>query len=190
MQTFTIEQDKAVRAHLAALAKSLRAKFSATAYQGDFENTVTGDTFGDRLQVGTTATINGERYLLVLNVLIARDSGGKVSVRVSAWSLSGKTGNPVGTWVIRRTDLTGMRLTAKGFVRRIGHTDVTRTADEMAQRFSTYLHQAKANLKSGQYSRPVVQVRTDRNGDNAYDTTESHLLVFGGYQAAAARLYK
>ena len=187
MATFTIENDKSVRRHLAALATSIRAKFSATAYQGEYENTVTGDTFGDRLQVGTTATINGVRYLLVLNVLVARNAGGKVSVRVSAWSLSGNTGKPVGTWVIRRTDLTGVRLTPSGFVRRIGAKD---SPVDMAQRIATYFSQARNNLKADIYGRPVVTVRTDKYGDNPYDTTESHLLVFGGLAGAGARLAK
>ena len=185
MATFTIENDKSVRRHLAALATSIRAKFSATAYQGDFANTVTDETFGDRLQVGTTATINGVRYLLVLNVLVSRNSGGKVSVRVSAWSLSGNTGMPVGTWPIKRTELTGVRLTPNGFVRRIGHTD---SPVDMVQRVTVYLNQARANLKADVIGRPVVTVRTDRNGENEYDTTESHLLPFGGYVAAAQRL--
>ncbi len=193
MATFTIENDKAVRQHLATLAKAIRAKFSATAYQGDFENTVTGDTFGDRLQVGTTATINQVRYLLVANVLISRNDGGKVSIRVSAWSLSsawltggnaGKT-EILGTWVIRRTALTGVTLTDKGFRRRIGNTYST---VDMAQRVTVYLNQAKALLKDEFYGRPVVTVHTDREGDNPYDTTESHLLVFGGSANAGERL--
>jgi quinolinate synthase len=183
MPTLTIEQDKSVRRQLAQLAKSVRAKFSATAYQGDFANTVTGETFGDRLQVGTTATVNGTRYLLVLNLLIARNSGGKVSVRVSAWSLSGNTA--VGTWPIKRTELTGVRLTPNGFVRRIGRVD---SPVDMTARITTYLAQARANIKAEYYGKPVVTEHTDRNGDNPYDTTESHLLVFGGYHAAGARL--
>ena len=186
MATFTIEADKAVRAHLATLAKSIRTKFTATAYQGDYVDTRTDTTMGDRLQVGTTATVAGVRYLLVANVLVARNAGGKVSIRVSAWSLN-SNGVPTGTWCIKRTELTGVRLTPKGFVRRIGHID---TPVDMAQRVAVYLTMAKANIKAEKYGRPVVQVRTDRNGDNAYDTTESHLLVFGGYEAAGARLAK
>jgi len=186
MATFTIENDKAVRVHLAQLAKSIRAKFSATSYQGDFENTVTGETFGDRLQVGTTATINQVRYLLVLNVLVARNDGGKVSVRVSAWSNGGASGQSLaGTWVIRRTDLTGVRLTPKGFVRRIGNID---TPTDMAQRVTVYLNQARALLREEFYGRPVVTVHTDRDGDNPYSTLESHLLAFGGIDGALARL--
>lgn len=185
MATFTIENDKAVRRHLSDLAKVIRAKFTSTAYQGDYVDTVTDETFGDRLQVGTQVTVNGLRYLLVLNVLIARNDGGRVSVRVSAWSLSGNTGKPVGTWTIRRTDLTGVRLTPKGFVRRIGHIDAP---VDMAQRIGTYLLQAKTNLKAEHYGRPVVGVRTDRNGDNPYTTTESHLLAFGGVESATKRL--
>jgi hypothetical protein len=188
MQVIVIcENDKAVRQHLATLAKAIRAKFSATAYQGDFENTVTGETFGDRLQVGTTATINQVRYLLVANVLISRNDGGKVSIRVSAWSLSGNTGKPVGTWVIRRTALTGVTLTDKGFRRRIGNTY---SPVDMAQRVTVYLNQAKALLKDEFYGRPVVTVHTNREGDNPYDTTESHLLPFGGIDGVMARLNK
>jgi hypothetical protein len=188
MATFTIQDDLTVRSHLATLAREIRAKFTATAYQGDYTNTVTGETFGDRLQVGTTATVNGTRYLLVANVLVARQSGGKVSIRVSAWSLSGNTDKPSGSWVIARTALTGVTLTAsKGFTRRIGNTH---SSVDMAQRVATYLTQARDLLKVNQYGRPVVTVHTDRDGDNAYDTIESHLLVFGGYDGATARLYK
>lgn len=187
MTTFTIEADKAVRRHLSALAQGIRAKFQATAYQGDYVNTVTDETFGDRLQVGTQVTIDGIRYLLVANVLVSRNDGGKVSVRVSAWSLSGNTGKPVGTWVIRRTALTGVTLTAQGFRRRIGNTYAP---VDMVQRLTSFLNLAKTSLRTGYYGRPVVEVRTDRNGENPYLTTESHLLCFGGYQAAAARLAK
>ncbi len=183
---FTIDQDKAVRAHLSALARAIRAKFATTAYQGDYQDTRTGETFGDRLQVGTVATVAGVRYLLVLNVLVARNAGGRVSVRVSAWSLD-STGTPVGSWVIARTDLTGVTLTARGFTRRLGgvSSDV-----DMSQRVATYLHQAKARLAQGHYGRPVVTVHTDSEGLNPYDTTESHLLVFGGMAGAGARLTK
>ena len=187
MATFTIEQDKATRAHLATLARDMRTKFANTAYQGDYTDTVTGDTFGDRLQVGTTATVDGIRYLLVANVLVSRKSGGKVSVRVSAWSLSGNTGEVAGTWVIRRTDLTGVRLTPSGFVRRIGNRSAS---VDMAQRVATYLGQARALLNDGYYGRPVVTIHTDRDGDNPYDTIESHLLPFGGTEGVYKRLKK
>jgi hypothetical protein len=185
-----IEKDQAVRVHLSALAKAIRAKFQATSYQGDYVNTVTGETFGDRLQVGTQVTIEGVRYLLVANVLVSRQTGGQVSVRVSAWSLSGNTGKPVGTWVIRRTALKGITLTYKGFIARVGNAQIAKTPEEMTQRIATYLNVAKISLRNGIYGRPVVEVHTDRDGSNPYDTTESHLLVFGGYQAARARLAK
>ena len=186
MASFTIQNDLAVRAHLSALAKAIRAKFAATAYQGDYENTVTGDTFGDRLQVGTQVTIDGTRYLLVANVLVARQTGGQVSVRVSAWTL-GSNGRPVGTWVVRRTALTGVTLTPNGFMRRIGNT---RVPVDMVARIGSYFNAARTNLRTGYYGRPVVEVRTDRDGANPYDTTESHLLVFGGMAGAGARLTK
>ncbi len=185
MATFTIENDKAVRAHLSALARNIRAKFQATAYQGDYTDTVTGSTFGDRLQVGTTTTVNQVRYLLVLNVLVARRSGGAVSVRVSAWSLSGNTGEPVGTWIIRRTTLTGVTLTDKGFRRRIGNQYAP---VDMTQRVAVYLTQARALLRDGFTGGPVVTVHTDSEGNNPYDTTESHLLPFGGTVGAVKRL--
>jgi len=185
MATFTIEQDKAVRAHLATLAKAIRAKFTAT-YQGDYVDTVTGDTFGDRLQVATVATVASVRYLLVANVLVARNSGGKVSIRVSAWSV-GTSGELVGTWVIRRTDLTGVTLTDQGFRRRIGNQYAP---VDMVQRVATYLTQARALLADEFYGRPVVTIHTDREGANAYDTTDSHLLPYGGTAGAMARLMK
>jgi len=185
MSVFTIEQDKTVRQHLATLARDIRTKFSATAYQGDYANTVTGDTFGDRLQVGTTATVAGIRYLLVANVLVSRNTGGKVSLRVSAWSLSDNTGELSGSWVIRRTDLTGVTLTAHGFRRRIGNQYAP---VDMSQRVATYLGQARALLNDGFYGRPVVTIHTDRDGDNPYDTTESHLLPFGGTDGTIKRL--
>jgi hypothetical protein len=206
MPTFTIEQDKAVRTHLAALAKSVRAKFSATAYQGDYENTVTGDTFGDRLQVGTQRTISGVRYLFVLNMQIDRNSGGKVAVCVTAWSLSGNTGQPVGTWPVRKTYIgadkkrksDGMYLTPNGFVRRIGRNDVLRTSDEMTKRIELFLNQASERIKASLTSNEVspgrpVQIEHGYGPDHpkygeTYDTGESHLLVFGGYHAAGARL--
>ena len=187
MSVFTIEADKTVRAHLATLARDIRRKFTATAYQGDYQDTRTGETFGDRLQVGTVATVAGVRYLLVLNVLVSRNTGGQVSIRVSAWSLDGATGHPVGTWVIGRTDLTGVTLTAKGFMRKLGKVS---SEVDMSQRVATYLHQAKARLAQGHYGRPVVTVHTDSEGLNPYDTTESHLLVFGGMAGAGARLTK
>ena len=187
MATFTIEQDLAVRSHLATLARAIRGKFTATAYQGDYENTVTGETFGDRLQVGTQVTIEGIRYLLVVNVLVSRNDGGKVSVRVSAWSLSGNTGKPVGTWVIRRTALQGVTLTHKGFMRRIGNTY---SEVDMVQRLTSFLNLARTSLRTGFYGRPVVVIHTDKDGDNPYSTLESHLLVFGGYESAALKLSK
>jgi hypothetical protein len=185
-----IQKDQAVRVHLAELAKSIRTKFTATSYQGDFVNTVTGETFGDRLQVGTQVTMEGVRYLLVVNVLVSRQTGGQVSVRVSAWSLSGNTGKPVGTWVIRRTALKGITLTHKGFIARVGNAQIAKTPEEMTQRITTYLNVAKVSLRNGIYGRPVVEVHTDRDGNNPYDTKESHLLVFGGTTGAYARLTK
>lgn len=181
----TYNQDKTVRSHLATLAKEIRAKFSATAYQGDFKNTVTDETFGDRLQVGTQATINGIRYLLVANVLVARQKGGEVSLRVSAWSLSPNTGLPVGTWPVKRTKLAGVKLTPNGFIRRLAGQN---NQVDMVQRVATVLNQAKMNLKGDYFGRPVVAERTDRYGENPYDTTESHLLVFGGYENTARKL--
>src|ERR1017187_9772070 len=62
MATFTIEQDKTVRVIMHETAKAISAKFT-TAYQGDYIDTVTDTTLGDRLQVGTVANIAGIRYL-------------------------------------------------------------------------------------------------------------------------------
>ena len=182
----TITEDRTVRQHLATLAKALRTKYTSTTYQGEYVNTVTDTTYGDRLQVGTTATINGVRYLLVLNLLVARKSGGQVSVRVSAWYVS-ESGTLEGCWPVKRTDLTGVTLTAKGFYRTIGKTS---TRVDMSQRITSYFNGAKTNLKSEHYGRPVVTIHTDSNGENPYDTTESHLLPFGGSDAVMARLLK
>ena len=206
MATFTIENDKAVRRHLAQLAMSIRAKFQATAYQGDFANTVTGETFGDRVQVGTQRTIGGVRYLFVLNVQVDRKIGGRVSVCVSAWSLSGNTGKPVGTWPVRKTAIgadkknkaSGLFLTGNGFIRRIGRTNTPTTADGVATRIYPFMDQAVAVIKASQASDAVspgrpVQVLHGYAPSNplygeTYDTAESHLLPFGGYVAAAQRL--
>ena len=187
MTTFTIEQDKTVRAQLHDIAGQFRKRYNGTAYQGDFIDTTTDETFGDRLQVGTQVTVSGVRYLLVLNVLVSRQNGGKVSVRVSGWSTDGTSHSLAGTWVIRRTDLTGVTLTHKGFQRRIGNTYAP---VDMVQRIATYLTQAKLLLSDGFYGRPVVTIHTDRDGDNPYDTTESHLLPFGGLSGALTRLNK
>jgi hypothetical protein len=165
--------------HLHNLAVSLRTKLSAATFQ----NVTTNETFGDRLQVGTPATVNGVRYLLVLNVLVAREVGGRVSIRVGAWSLS-QSGRLEGTWTIKRTDLTGVTLTPKGFYRRIGNTQ---SPVDMSQRVATYLSRAKVNIKAEHYGRPIVQVR-ETTDCVPYDTIESHLLVFGGHDGTYARL--
>ena len=175
----TITQDLTIRQHLATLAKSLRAKYSNTAYQGDYVDTVTDTTLGDRLQVGTTATINGTRYLIVLNVLIARKAGGQVSVRISTWKID-STGELVGHWTLRRTDLTRVRLTAQGFI----------GCDDITARIAPFMVTTKTLLKVGLEGNKVQLVHTDRNGANPYDTGEQHLLAFGGYDGAYARLSK
>jgi hypothetical protein len=181
----TVTQDLTIRQHLALVAKSLRARYANTVYQGDYVDTVTNNTVGDRLQVGTTYKAKtGERYLLVLNVLVARKVGGAVSVRVSAWRI-GELGTMEGSWVVRRTDLKGVRLTTKGFVRRLGGRDV---AVAMPTLLSTFISEARTRLDAGKSGRQVVELHCDRNGQNWYDTSEEHLLAFGGYDKATERL--
>jgi len=176
----TIMQDLTIRQHLATLAKTLRAKYSNTAYQGDYVDTVTDTTLGDRLQVGTTYTDKGERYLIVLNVLVSRKTGGKVSIRISTWRIDNETGELVGHWTVRRTELKGVRLTTKGFT----------GCDDITARITPFMTTAKVLLKAGLEGNKVQVEHTDRNGDNPYDTGEQHLLAFGGYDGAYARLAK
>lgn len=185
MATFTeltVSQDLAVRQHLATLAKSLRKNFAAS-YQGDYIDTVTGVTVGDRVQSGIIATVAGVKYLLVLNVLVSRKTGGAVSVRVSSWTLNAK-GRVEGTWVIARTEIKSngksVRITPNGIV---GVTDLVPVV-------RAYFNGAKAKLRAREYGRPVVQIHTDKTGSNPYDTTDEHLLPFGGSEKVRALLMK
>lgn len=191
-----VEIDLAIRLHLSKLAKDIRTKFSATAYQGDYENTVTGETFGDRLQVGTRRTIGGTRYLFVLNFIIASTTGGKVSARVSTWNLSPVTGLPVGHWSVGRTELHGVTLTSKGFNRRLANT---LTPVDMLMECEAFLNLAgarvKANLAGAISAGSEVQVRKGYSPSHelygeTYDSGVSHLLVFGGLDSVGALLSK
>lgn len=180
MATLTsIASDLAIRSHLATLAKAIGTKFHGT-YQGDYVDTVTNATLGDRLQSGIQATIAGVRYLFVLTFLVDATDKGKVSVRVSAWSLA-DNGTLVGTWPIRRTYLIGVRITGKGII--------PNSSELLIGHVAKYFDQAKSLVRNGQAGRPVVVVHTDRNGDNAYSTSEDHLLPFGGTASATARLF-
>jgi hypothetical protein len=186
MATFTIQDDLTVRSHLATLAKGLRTRFSHSTYQGEYVNTVTGDTFGDRVQSGTTRKIGGITYLFVLNVLVARNAGGTVRVRISAWHLN-ELGHLVGSWPIV-TKLDRVTLTAnRGLVERVKgsyvHFDATR-------RIGNYLEDAVDVIKSGASGDPVKVEHTDKYGDNPYSTLESHLVPYGGADAVKALLYK
>ena len=176
----TVSQDLTIRQHLAMLAKSLRTKFTAS-YQGDYVDTVTGVTVGDRVQAGMVTTVSGVKYLLVLNVLVSRKTGGAVSVRISSWSLNSK-GKVEGTWVIARTEIKNngksVRITPNGIV---GVTDLVPVV-------CAFFNGARANLKVGAYGRPVVQVHTNKHGTNPYDTTSDHLLPFGGDEKVRALL--
>ena len=203
MQAFTIENDKAVRAILTATAGEFRKRYNGTAYQGDYENTTTGETFGDRLQVPTTYTTkNGVRYLLVLNLLVERSTGGKLSARVSAWRMT--SNGIMGTWVVTASDTTrkakgdipqgwllNTSLTAQGFVERIGNS---RVHFDIVRRLPNVLAGAKALLDADTIGNPV-QVLHGYAPSNplfgeTYDTAESHLLPFGGIAGALTRLNK
>lgn len=193
MQAFTIEQDKAVRAQLKTLAAQLRKRYHGTVWQGDFENATTEETFGDRLQVPTEYTTkNGEKFLLVLNLLVAQTSGGALSARVSAWRMTDM--GIMGSWPVTKvsTSKKGGRfyrtyLTPQGFIEKIG---ASKTHFDIVRRLPNVLTDAKKMLDAGTIGNPVQTIHTDRDGDNPYDTTESHLLVFGGYEGAGKRLTK
>jgi hypothetical protein len=197
MATFTIEQDKIVRAQLHALATEFRKRYQGTAYQGDYENTANDETFGDRLQVPTKYKAKtGERYLLVMNLLVARNRGGALSARVSAWSIT--TGDLLGTWPVTSSDTSkkGGRLyhtylTPNGFIEKIGSNKVH---FDIVRRLPHVLNDAKTLLDAGITGRPVV-TEHGYGPDHAlygetYDTTESHLLPFGGYDGGYALLSK
>ncbi len=206
MATFTIEQDKSVRLHLADLRNAMARKFSNTTYQGQYVNTVTGKTFGDRVQTGTQRTIGDNRYLFVLNVQVLRNTGGRVAVRVGAFSLD--SGRMVGTWAVGRTALgadkkrpsNGVFLTGAGFERRISGKRVPTTAQGIAERAYPFMEQAiatiEASLKGDRVSagRPVQLVHyygpNHPLAGEPYDTDEEHLLPFGGIAQAKARLLK
>ena len=184
----TIDQDKAIRLHLAQLAKELRHKFTSTTYQGDYVDTVTSVTYGDRVQVGTQRTIKNVRYLFILNIDIDKNAGGRVAFRVSTWSLDSATGLPAGKWTIRKTYLTGVTLTgSRGFARRIGNEYVN---PEMVRRVETYLDMAGTALINGIDGMDVKDVHTRRDGTGEYSTYNDHLLPFGGVAGALTKLIK
>ena len=188
MATLTsYETDQTVRQHLATLAKELRHKFTNTAYQGDYVDTITGDTYGDRLQVGTQRTVKGTRYLFVLNVDVDKQAGGQVSTRVTTWTLDASTGLPVGHHTIKKTPMSGVKLTATGFNERVSRIYVP---VNMSQRIDGQLNLAEKLLGAGFAGREVKDVHTDRNGENPYGTYDAHLLPFGGVAGAGARLSK
>lgn len=196
MTTFTIDQDKSVRAQLHSIASDLRKRYNGTQYQGDFENTITDETFGDRLQVPTTYTAkDGTRYLLVLNLLVARNAGGALSARVSAWQM-GTNGVMTGSWPVSRADtrkkggrLHNTYLTPAGFIERIGSK---RVHFDIVRRLPNVLTDAKKLLDAGTIGRPVGLVKGYSPNHplygETYDTAESHLLAFGGYEAAGKKL--
>src|ERR1039458_1021978 len=137
MTTFTIEQDKAVRAQLHAIASEFRKRYNGTQYQGDWENTKTDEAFGDRLQVPTEYTSKeGIKYLLVLNLLVNRSAGGRLSARVSAWRMT--SNGVLGSWPVKASDTTkkdtgrlhNTYLVPTGFIEKIGarkvHFDIVR----------------------------------------------------------------
>lgn len=184
IKELNVTQDHSVRTHLALFAKALRRKFHASTYQGDYVQIENNETYGDRVQAGTTATINGMPFYLVANVLIARKDSGKVQVRVSAWTLA-DTGDLVGYWPAnsRQTqDITsGLYLSPSGLVEKVGRKtyDVS-IADTIPAVVTQCLNLAKANLKDGKYGSPVQVTRYAPKFDKYYDTGESHLLPFGG----------
>ena len=206
MATFTIQDDLTTRAHLADLARVIKRKFVATAYQGQYVNEYTTKTFGDRVQVGTTRTIGGALYLFVLNVQILRNSGGRVGIRVAAFSLNND--EVTGTWAVARTYIgadkkakaNGVFLTGKGWHRHLSGKNVATDVEGVATRIYPFMEQAvdtiKASLASDLVSagRPVQLVHgyspdNDRYGET-YDTGEEHLLVFGGIAGAYHKLTK
>jgi hypothetical protein len=102
---------------------------------------------------------------------------------VSAWSTS-ENGAIEGCLTLAKTDLPGVYLTDKGFVRRLSGRD---NASDMTQRITSYLSKAKKQLEDQQFGCPIVQVRETKDGVT-YDATRSHLRVFGGHDGAYARL--
>jgi len=190
MTTFTIEQDKTVRVIMHDTAKAISAKFTS-AYQGDYIDTVTDTTLGDRLQVGAVANIAGVRYLLTLTYLVSRNTGGRVAVRVATYRLD-SMGRIAGNWTIAKTALAGTTLTSKGWQRRIGNTYSDR---DMVQYTKTVFDQTRALIKLGQVGSTRVQL-TKRYGPDhpqygeTYDTSAEHLNVWGGKSGATQRLMK
>ena len=206
MATFTIQDDLTTRAHLADLAKVIKRKFVATAYQGQYVNEYTTKTFGDRVQVGTTRTIGGALYLFVLNVQILRNSGGRVGIRVAAFSLNND--EVTGTWSVGRTAIggdkkakaNGVFLTGKGWHRHLSGKNVPTNVEGIATRIYPFMEQAveriEASLKSDAVGpgRPV-QLTHGYSPSNplfgeTYETDEEHLLVFGGIAGAYHKLTK
>ena len=187
MTTFTIQNDHAVRAHLSGLAKEIRAKFPNTVHQGDYVDTITNKTYGDRLQVGTQRTIQSIRYLFVANIDIDRNSGGQVSVRVTTWAIDASTGLPVGHHTIRKTPMSGVKLTQHGFRERIGNTY---QSPDIARRIAGQINLAETLLGSGFAGRTVKDTHTRQDGSDLYTTYDTHLLAFGGVVGAGARLIK
>jgi hypothetical protein len=194
MSTFTIEQDKSVREHLRIIAAQFRKRYNGTQWQGDWEDT-DGETYGDRLQVPTEYMAkDGTKYLLVLNLLVARNAGGKLSARVSAWRMS-PTG-VVGSWPVRAsaTSKKGGRLhntylAPTGFVERIGNS---RVHFDIVRRLPNVFSDAKKLLDAGLIGGPVQETHGYAPSNplygQTYDTLESHLLPFGGISGATKKL--
>jgi hypothetical protein len=174
--------------HLHNLAVSLRTRLLATSFQEDFSNVTTHEIFGSRLIVGAAGTRNGARHVLVADLLVNLNDGGSVAGGVSAWRV-GEMGRLEGCWVITKSEskkgiFKEVYLTQSGFIRKLGGRD---PEVDMSVRFTSFLSQAMRLLRAEDCVRPVVQVRETTDGV-LYDTLESRLLVFGGYDGIYARL--
>ena len=174
--------------HLHNLAMSLRTSLLATSFQEDFSNVATDEIFGSRLIVGVEGTRDGARHVLVADLLVNLYDGGSVAGGVSAWRVDEK-GRLEGCWVITKSEskkgiFAEVYLTRSGFIRKLGGRE---PEVDMTRRFGSFLSQAMRLLRAEDCVRPVVQVRETSNGV-PYDTLESRLLVFGGYDGIYARL--
>ncbi len=174
--------------HLHNLAMSLRTRLLATSFQEDFSNVITDEIFGRRLIVGGAGMRSGTRHVLVADLLVNLNDGGSVAGGVSAWRV-GEMGRLEGCWVITKSEskkgiFKEVYLTQSGFIRKLGGRE---PEVDMSVRFTSFLSQAMRLLRAEDCVRPVVQVRETSDGV-PYDTLESRLLVFGGYDGIYARL--
>ena len=194
-------QDKSVREHLADLARIVRKRYHASTYQGQFENVLTGETFGDRLQVGATVTSDGIRTFLIANLLVSRGENGACYVRVSSWQLEGKR-TLVAQWVALGISAKGrkvmkvaldVKLTPSGFVERQGSKYVPVSLDKVSGMISGYLTLARKSVERGENGTPLQIMKgyspSNPNYGKTYSTAESHLVPFGGESAVMKALY-